>query len=96
MAAGRAAITEVPADEPRRWTVWSNLSSILRLRFELHGDDEAIELARTALSLADKGGASVPGNPEPPSGRRRAAQSTWPPPFWSGCSATGRRPMPMK
>jgi hypothetical protein len=70
VAAGRAAIADAPADEPRRWTAWSNLSNILRLRFELLGDDEdleeAIDRARTALSLAD-GGAPVPDNPDPPS-----------------------------
>ncbi len=71
VAAGRAAVADVPADEPRRWTAWSNLSNILRLRFELLGGDEdleeAVDLARTALSLAQNGGAPVPGNPDPPS-----------------------------
>jgi tetratricopeptide (TPR) repeat protein len=71
VAAGRAAVADSPADEPRRWTAWSNLSHVLRMRFELLGDDgdltDAVEFGRTALHLAENGGAPVPGNPDPPS-----------------------------
>ncbi|MGD9525608.1 MAG: hypothetical protein AB7V44_02345 [Pseudonocardia sp.] len=69
VAAGRAAVADAPTDEPRRWTAWSNLSNVLRMRFELLGDGadltEAVELGRTALRLAEDGAAPVPGNPDP-------------------------------
>ena len=49
----------------------SNLSDVLRLRFEAFGAEEdlseSVELGRTALELADDGGAAVPDRPYPPS-----------------------------
>ena len=70
--AGRAAIADVPDDEPRRWVAWSNLSEVLRQRFEVlgAGEDlaESVERARTALGLAECGGAPVPGRIVPPAG----------------------------
>ena len=67
---GRVALAEVPDGEPRGWVAWSNLSDVLRQRFEVLGAEEdlseSVELGRTALELAEHGGAAVPDRPYPP------------------------------
>ena len=69
VSAARAAIADVPDDEPRRWVTWSDLSNVLRLRYELLGHDgdldESASAARRALALTAPGAAAVPGQHVP-------------------------------
>jgi hypothetical protein len=70
--AGRAALADVPDDEPRGWVAWSTLSDVLRRRFEVLGAEEdlseSVAAGRAALELAEHGGDPVPDRPYPPAG----------------------------
>lgn len=69
VAAGRAAVADVPDDEPRRWVAFSNLSELLRLRYSATGSaddlDEAVRSAQQAKLLAESDAAPVPGQSQP-------------------------------
>jgi hypothetical protein len=66
---GRAAVADVPDDEPRRWVALSNLSELLRLRYSATGSaddlDEAVKSAQQAKLFAQGDAAQVPGQSQP-------------------------------